>query len=445
MVIFVFITLHFLFRSRSRRNGLLSNACKIFDIGSHICSIVGAISFACKPFHWLTELFSNITLEILNFLAKVEQFFKYEIKSNLDVSGTLTYSKNSSTVYQEIRADLQSKTQHVLDFFKKFSNILVISLIFLFLKSLLYVKKYRTKDRYDNIYITQAFKNFDEDCKSKGQKSVLPLTQREVKRYIFTTSKQLSMTEISRLKSKIIVFAYHVMISALIIAFDYILYYVLMLIQTYANVALTVEGVNTIDIDVGGKGIFSIIIRYLVNNLNLNSTYSVDFNFTTCLPNPSMPRVSTIPVLLILYVCALFFTIMQGYGLRLRRKIASSFYPEQEVARIHYLHEKIIHERFSFGVWIKDLVFRRRKRNEVMERITFRGYLASRFPCFARCCECLLPNRRSCNCCDSLARRGMIFKKCINENCNAVFCQECFSLMKGHCLVCETKQEMRVP
>ena len=78
----------------------------------------------------------------------------------------------------------------------------------------------------------------------------------------------------------------------------------------------------------------------MVNNMNLNSTYNVTFNFTTCLPNPNKPEYSTAAVIIFLYCIALFCTLLQGYGLRLRRKIASIFYPEQEVARIHYLHEK---------------------------------------------------------------------------------------------------------
>ena len=431
------------FFCRSKR-GILKYVCVIFDVGSAICSLVGAVSFACKPLKFMANLFTDLTGGIVKILGSVENFFRFKIKSNLDISGSINISKNASTVVTEIQEDLFSRTQPILDFFTSLNNILILSLLFLFFKSLFYVKNYRTKDRYDNIYITGAFEKFDEECKKKGYKTVLPLKEREKTKYIFTRSKVLSMIEVMRLKKGLVKFGYHMVISALVFGFDFVLFYVLRLLSDYADMALTVEGLNIVQIDVQGRGFLSGILRFMVNNMNLNSTYNVTFNFTTCLPKPNQPDYSTAVGILFLYVIALFCTLLQGYGKRVRRKIASSFYPEQEVARIHYLHEKIIHGRLTFRAWMKELVFRRRKEHGVMERVTLRGFLASRFRCFEMFCSCLLPVRRACNCCDALARSGMVFRKCLNKRCNAVFCGECFAQMKNHCFVCETKQEIEL-
>ena len=387
----------------------------------------------------MDNVFTDITRDIVKILGSVKTFFEFKIKNNFGISRSISLSKNASTVVTEIEADLLSRMQPLLIFFTSLNKILILSLVVLFLKSILYVKNYRTKDGYDNIYITSAFQKFDEDCKKKGHKTVLPLKVREQTKYIFTRSKMLSMIEIKRLKKGLAKFLCHMMISALVIAFDFILFYVLRLLSDYAAVALTVQGINTINVDVKGRGVLFRILRFMVNNMDLDNTYNVTFNFTTCLPKPNKPEYSTAIIILSLYCMALIFTLLHGYGLRLRRKIASEFYPEQEVARIHYLHEKIVHERLMFGVWMKELVFRKRKEKEVLKRMTFRGFHASRFRCLEKFCSCVLPGRRSCNCCDTPTRSGRIIK-CLNKHCNAMFCEECFGQMENQCLMCDTKQ-----
>ncbi|KAK3102815.1 hypothetical protein FSP39_014095 [Pinctada imbricata] len=284
--------------------------------------------------------------------------------------------------------------------------------------------------------------DYDLDCSRKGGESVLPLRRREVGKYIFTTSKHLSMTEVSKLKKSGVTFLYHIIISTVIITFDHLIYYVLKLIQRYAAVALTVEGINTIDIEVEGTGFFTNMVRAMVTTININSTYSVDFNFTTCLPNPREPKVSSIPGIVILYALALCFLFMQAYGYRLRRKIASVFYPEQEACRISYLHAKILHERKTFAAFLKELVFRRQKEKELRNHITFRGLLSRKIPWLTNTCHWLLPDKRSCHGCDIRTRQGITFVKCQNAECNALFCKECFEIMKGRCFVCD-KQNIR--
>ena len=137
----------------------------------------------------MANVFTDITGEIVNLLGSVEKFFEFKINSNFDISGSINISKNASTVVTEIEADLLSKTQPLLDFFTSLNNILILSLLFLFLKSILYVKNYRTKDHYDNIYITRAFEKFDEDCKKKGHKTVLPLKE-ENKRITYSPDQK---------------------------------------------------------------------------------------------------------------------------------------------------------------------------------------------------------------------------------------------------------------
>ncbi|KAK3103869.1 hypothetical protein FSP39_022521 [Pinctada imbricata] len=425
-------------RSRSKRG-----VCDSLTVGDSICNIGSSLTTLCDPFSYLENELISASEAMVTALDSVSTFFSFELASDFGLSGTINYTKNASTVLSEIQSDILSRISGVLSFITTISNVLGLTLIILFVKSLIYIKKYRTKDHFNNIFITKGFVRFDDDCKERGEEFVLPLyTLEEASTYVMTTTKLLAPAEMKTLKTDMRLVFYHVLISTFIIGFDYILYYALDLVTQYADVALTVEGISTIDVEIEGDGIFTVILRAMVDNLNLNSTFSVDLNFTCCLPDPSYPDSSNIPVLLLLYVIAALFVTMQGYGMRLRRKIASSFYPEQEVCRIHYLHEKIIHKRLTFKAWLKDHIFSRRKENEVREKISFRAYLAYKSPFFSKYIEIILPSRKSCLSCDKVGRRGMIFKKCDNTSCNALFCEDCFKVTKGYCLVCDTKNEI---
>ncbi|KAK3102052.1 hypothetical protein FSP39_008400 [Pinctada imbricata] len=423
------------------KRGVLSNICKIFDAGTGVCNLVGSFGNVCSPIKWLSNTMGNVVDSIMSGLNKVVEFFDYKVKNELDLSGSAKSSKNASTIVDEIKDDLLSKTVLIRSVFSVFNRTLSISLLILVLSSLLYLKKYRTKLAYDNKYITEEFIQYDEECKRSGMESVLPLTKKEAKKYMFTSSMKLSMAEISRLKRSAVFMVYHVIITLIIISFDYILYYVLLLIQDSADVALIVEGENTLDVEVEGSGVISNFVRRMVSSLNLDTTYNVQFNFTTCLPNPRHPDYSRTVLIASIYFLAIIFLMMETYGLRLRRKIASSFYPKQEQNRVLHLHEKIIQDRIAFAGLLKDRVFRRRKEDEVRGRITANGYVSGKASCMSRCCDCFLPEKRSCHGCDLTARRGRLFVRCQNEACNAVFCKECFILMEGTCFVCDKKQE----
>ncbi|KAK3102081.1 hypothetical protein FSP39_008593 [Pinctada imbricata] len=426
------------------RRGVLNKVCRIFDLGSGVCSFVNAFSALCSPIDWLSKAMGNVADTILNGLNKVTEFFEFKIKDEFDISGSATSSKSASSIVNEIKEDLLEKTEFIRYVFSIVSKIMSVSLILLFLSSLSYVIRYRTKLDYDNKYITRAFTEYDEECRQKGMESVLPLRKKEAKKYLFTATMKLSMSESSSLKKSIAFLLYHIIITLIVISFDYILYYVLLLIEETANVALVVEGENTLDVQVEGRGIISAFVRHMVSSMNLDSTYSVQFNFTICLPNPREPKLSTNILIGSLYALAIIILILEAYGSRLRRKITASFYPKQEKNRISYLHEKIISDRIAFACLMKDQVFRRRKENEVRGKITVNGYFSRKGSCMSRCCDCCLPEKRSCHCCDVPARKGRLFVKCQNEACNAVFCKECFIVMEGTCLVCDRKLEEHV-
>ena len=374
-------------------------------------------------------------------LQKAQAFFEFKIVNDFYITGDLNISKNASTVFAEVRTDIQQRVQWLLTILSSVNNVLALTLLLLFVTSLLYIKNYRSKDHFDNIYITQKFKKMDEICKSKKQEFVLPLTPVENINHIDVTEKRLSLIEKLSVKYGLKAVAIHLIIAVIIIAFDYILHYSLLLVEKYGGVALLIDGMNTIDVDIQGEGVFAILLRAVVDTLTVNDTFAVDLNFTKCLPNPTEPNINHILAVTSLYLVTLTFTILSAYGLRLRRAIAASFYPEQEKVRIHYLHEKLVHGRMTIVHWLRDLVLMNLKKGKVRERMSFRAFIGYKYPRFAKLC---LPDPKTCLSCDRLARRGMIFCKCTTKSCTAQYCEDCFKAMQRYCLVCESKNELKI-
>ena len=416
-------------------------ACDAFKIGS-ACNLGSAKKKACNPYPFMERKLQKASKEMKKQLSKVQTFFEFELSSDFRIGGDLTISKNSSTVVAEVKADILLRVQWFLNFITSVNNILIFTILLLFISSLIYIKNFRSKDHYDNIYITEAFKKMDEACQKKQQEFVLPLTTNEAIWHVDVTSRKPSVLEMSAVTRELRSIVYHLVIVALVIGFDYLLHYSLVLVEKYGDVALTIDGISTVDVNLQGNGIFTKLLRMTIDTLTVNETFSVNINFTLCLPNPSKPKTDYLPPIGILYAVAVVLAISNAYAMRLRRAIAASFYPEQEDVRIHYLHEKLIYGRMTFANWLRDLVLMNFKKGQVRERMSFRAYLGYKYPKLVKYFDGCIPAQNTCLSCDRSGRRGMVFMKCTTETCKAIYCENCFKAMKKYCLVCETRNEM---
>ncbi|XP_052065077.1 DC-STAMP domain-containing protein 2-like isoform X1 [Mytilus californianus] len=424
---------------RSKR-GVLDKICVVLDIGD-VCKVVQVANvLVCKPIKFISTVIEGANNAVNSVLNTVISFFYFDFDGGISATGNINSSKTAAQIISEVKADIQSRTKWILTVSGIVSNILIITLLLLFLKSIFYLKKFLSKDRYDNIYITKAFKIYDQQCKAQGKPSVLPLKRKERRNYADTRSPWLSSKEIAHAKTGITKIGIHLLIATVIIVFDYVLYFVLMLIDRYGNLNINIGGNSYLNVSVEGSGFISAFLRAFLTTVELNSDFGVEFNLTTCIPNPSKPDDNNIYKFSFLYFFAFVFLIMQAYGLRLRRKIVTFFYPERDIERIKFLHEKIRHQRKSLLNWLTQHVISRNKQFHMENRITFRGWMEYRCPIFARYfCPCL-PKYKICISCENKHNGTIQFHQC--EKCQSNYCEECFGDMKYSCLICNTKSNM---
>ncbi|XP_076114020.1 DC-STAMP domain-containing protein 2-like [Mytilus galloprovincialis] len=426
---------------RSKR-GFLHELCIVLNIGA-VCKVVQVGNYvACKPLKFIAHIIEVANNEINSFLDGITSFFSFDFEGGFDADGKINSSKTAAQIISQVKEDIQSRTKWILTVSGIVSNVLVITLLLLFLKSIFYLKKFLSKDSYDNIYISKAFKTYDQQCKEQGKPSVLPLKRKECRNYADTRSPWLSSKEIDHAKTGITKIGIHILIATVIIFFDYVLYFVLKLIDRFGNLNINIGGTSSLSVSVEGSGFISAFLRAFLGTVELDSDFGVEFNLTTCIPTPSKPDDDNIYKFSFLYFFAFVFLIMQAYGLRLRRKIVTFFYPERDIERIKYLHEKIQHQRKSLMNWLTQHVISRNKQFHMENRISFRGWMKYRCPIFAKCfCPCLA--YKTCISCENKDDGKIRFHRC--DKCQSNYCEECFGDMNYSCLICKTESNISKP
>ncbi|XP_052816598.1 DC-STAMP domain-containing protein 2-like isoform X2 [Mya arenaria] len=424
------------------------DACNIINvICRDLCSNLNAIKDVCKPLKSTENFVSNVATKTREAIDNTMQFITADVELKGDFMGNANSSKSAKKIQANINKDVAEKANVLETFFSILEKVLSVSFLLIFAQSFWYVKNYLAKDGYDNFYITNAFRSHDSTEFDNGRASVLPLKKRELSKYVNTRSIKLNEFERKYCTIGLAEVLLHVVFSTVIILFDYILYYVLKLIKTHGSIEFGFQGQGRVKIAVKGEGPLAQFYQTMIKGLDLKEGFTANLHLSRCLPNPSAPQWSTIVLLLLLYLLALAFVILRGYGMRLRRKISAYYYPEQEKARVIYLHKTIRHRRAGFQKFLRQQVKSSHKESMVKSQLRFSTWLRSKLSCFDRC----LPNKskQQCSCCEQEGGKGgVVLKKCgtesINGECDALFCGECIIALGGICPLCNTDEvEMR--
>ena len=360
--------------------------------------------------------------------------------------GNTNISKPATLNHTKWEKDITRKIEVFVSVVSVIRKCVSLSLLLIFLQSFWYLRNYLTNDGYDNIYITKQFEEMDNEAKKNGRESVLPLTKLESDKYVNSLSFKLNSTELSYSKLGLIQVLLHFLFWLLVITFDYTLYNILSMVQEYGNIEIKMNSSSEVKIDVNGDGIMAEFYKILVNPYNLHNRVSKTHAIGPCLPHPQEPSSSTIPVFVILYIIALAIVLLRAYGMRLRRKVSAYYCPEQELARLDYLHKKIRHRRVGFLKFLRQQIKSAHKEEQVKNQLRFSSWLAFNFPFIAQ----ILPKKEKLEC-TSCGQRDTSFNKiqltkCTGEKggmkCGAVYCEECFTVLHETCPLCSTNENV---
>ncbi|XP_045159973.2 DC-STAMP domain-containing protein 2-like isoform X2 [Mercenaria mercenaria] len=407
----------------------------------------------CSNFNTLSSLcdslkiggnFVEVSKQMKSTLDSAESYFKVDVKVEGDFSYESNNSKEINTVQGQINEDIDSKVISFQTFMRIVKYVLSLSLVLMFLQAFLYFKNYMAKDGYDNMYITKEFNELDKRKQDDGEESLLPLKKTEQSEYIYTRSLKLTKQEFDNCKIGLTQVFLHAIFCIVVVLFDHFLYYILNLIHTFGQFEVDLSAKSRLKVNVKGTGLIASFYRSIFKGIDIDEYFLSEMKLERCIPSPAPPTDEYVFVFLVLYILAICFVILRGYGMRMRRKIAAYYYPEQETARMEYLHKTIRHRRIARQRFLRQEVKSAHKESAMKEKFRLSTWLVSQCPCITKC----IPPREQQECSSCEERQGKYssikLTKCpgmSNGNaCTAVYCDECRLILQGNCPLCDQEE-----
>ncbi|XP_072536961.1 osteoclast stimulatory transmembrane protein [Salminus brasiliensis] len=235
-----------------------------------------------------------------------------------------------------------SKAKHQLKEVKLLSSRIFAAffVFYLFMDSAMYLKSYLTSVRFDNVYISGLLRRTASD---KG----IQVEAKDVKNGVNSTSFRMTKKELVRCLVPILQITLYLLMTLMLIILDRIVHY---LVETGGNWLLDIPPTHItvqVHFKVGYQNIFCYLLGRNTEVRDFGKTYSaiVGSDAAECKAEASHLNPKVLVSLGLLYLVSYSLAFLEVYARRLRRKVASSFFQQQERKRIDYLIEKILKKR----------------------------------------------------------------------------------------------------
>ncbi|XP_072021162.1 DC-STAMP domain-containing protein 2-like [Amphiura filiformis] len=219
---------------RCKKKMPFDKVCDVTNILLPICEVAGMGKLLCLFPATVHFVASSATKGFTKAIDNLERQFYVEF----DISHNFTFHANVSKTPSEIKdaiiGELDERTRTFRLVLGWCSRLLSITFLYLFIKAWRYRKKYLSRDKFDNIYVTAYLEKVDRKRIRRGWDGILPLSKKESKKYIKPSP---------------------------------------------GSVGLSVQG----------EGLLADVYKVFVNTLDPNHLHNFTVDTTRCLPHPSPP------------------------------------------------------------------------------------------------------------------------------------------------------------
>lgn len=126
-----------------------------------------------------------------------------------------------------------------------------VSILLLLHAAYIYIRRFMSRDAYDNVYVSKALKDLDlkrsEAAVTAGHHALMPLRKYERTHLIDLTLTDLSPSEDGLYRAGMCVIVLHIALAAACYVFDYVLFWIMALIEYHAKPSFDVTGQVCID------------------------------------------------------------------------------------------------------------------------------------------------------------------------------------------------------
>ncbi|NWW00646.1 DCSTP protein, partial [Machaerirhynchus nigripectus] len=207
----------------------------------------------------------------------------------------------------------------------------------------LFIKKFvgSQSTKYKNTYITKKFIAFDEHQKQQQRPCLLPLNRKERKDYVTIPSFFFTRKDRKKMLCSFLPVVIHLCIWLLFAAVDSLFYLLIISVNKY------LQEVPDLDIQLSlfqKKNEKSYIIS-MKEHVAKTDSFKIPLFKHNCIPHPELALSTTWIQLGVIIFFLIIFGLFSGLLTQLKILTSSSFYPDTEIKRIRYLHEKLLKKR----------------------------------------------------------------------------------------------------
>uniref|UniRef100_A0A8C5X724 Dendrocyte expressed seven transmembrane protein n=1 Tax=Malurus cyaneus samueli TaxID=2593467 RepID=A0A8C5X724_9PASS len=254
---------------------------------------------------------------------------------------TPSYSISDDALKQELN-DTEQEIQRIANQISFMLNILpyigqkVLPIVGIFLVSFgtgLFIKKFVGchSTKFKNTYITKQFIAFDEHQKQQQRPCLLPLNRKERKDYVTIPSFFFTRKDRKKMLFSFLPVIIHLCIWLLFAAVDFLFYWLIMSVNKY------LQEVPDLDIQLS--------LFQNVKHIEKNDSFKIPLFKHNCIPHPELTLSTTWIQLGVIIFFLIIFGLFSGLLTQLKILVSTSFYPDTEMKRIHYLHAKLLKKR----------------------------------------------------------------------------------------------------
>ncbi|NXI23993.1 DCSTP protein, partial [Sterrhoptilus dennistouni] len=207
----------------------------------------------------------------------------------------------------------------------------------------LFIKKFvgSHSTKFKNTYITKRFIAFDEHQKQQQRPCLLPLNRKERQDYMTIPSFFFTRKDRKKMLYTFLPVIIHLCIWLLFAAVDYLFYLLIISVNKY------LQEVPDLDIQLSlfqNKNEKSYIIS-MKESISKTDSFKISYFKHNCIPHPELALSTTWIQLGIIIFFLIIFGLFSGLLTQLKILVSTSFYPDTEMKRIHYLHAKLLKKR----------------------------------------------------------------------------------------------------
>nr|XP_060613882.1 DC-STAMP domain-containing protein 2-like [Anolis sagrei ordinatus] len=415
---------------------LLFIFCYVVLLFKYLCGLANLLLVFCIiPNYIVPFLRQKVAEPIVGVLKRIRGEFEFNLTTINTYDVTVNASKSLSQVAADIMEDVGNRLQPAREAIGMFGYVSSFIILFVYIKALMYRKRYLQDDGYDNIYITRPFLEMDAMRRRLKRPTVLPLSSKESGRYIRPASLTLPRKEQLRYALSLVSICRQMMVVILLIAADYSIFWLFDLVRYQLQGEVVARAPVTMTVDVEGSGYSGEMYRDMVSSFSVLQQGNVSVLSHRCLLRPSEPDYHGYAVLGILYGICFFTAIFGVYIQRLQRVVCAWYYPSRERERISYLYNTILTRRTGLASAIMKAI-RHRSADGGHQNILL--IFAAKFPICKWLAKKLGVHASYCMGCGKIrdGEASEDFVTCSTPSCQGIYCSGCYQYLNNTCSVC---------